>query len=272
MNLANRFRQYLRQSFLKYEIKKNNSKIYRSLIKNGYSNFKLEILEYCDKNIILNREQYFLDKLSPYYNILKKAGSNLGFKHSEDTKELMRLRKLNSIVSEETKLKIAQSLAKGNSILIKNINTGEYLSFLSIRKAAKWINVHVSYVAKSLSLNKFFYKNGYLIFNSKTSLENIFTDGKFKLLFSEKEGKHTEKSKELIRKANLGKILSQEIKNKISLNSKNAKPVLLINNQTKENLRFPSCIKAALFLNVDESYIRRCLKFKKVCKGFTIIR
>ena len=55
---------------------RNNSKIYRSLIKNGYSNFKLEILEYCEVDILLEREQYYLDRFNPEYNILKIAGSH----------------------------------------------------------------------------------------------------------------------------------------------------------------------------------------------------
>ena len=34
----------------------------------------------------MDREQYYLDCLKPEYNILKIAGSSLGFKHSEETK------------------------------------------------------------------------------------------------------------------------------------------------------------------------------------------
>lgn len=63
--------------------------IYRSLIKNGYFNFKLEILEYCEIDIVIEREQYYLDRFKPEYNILKVAGSLRGFKHSEATKEAM---------------------------------------------------------------------------------------------------------------------------------------------------------------------------------------
>jgi group I intron endonuclease len=58
--------------------------IYKALLKNGYSSFSLYILEYCDSKDLINREQYYLDSLKPEYNILKTAGSLLGFKHSED--------------------------------------------------------------------------------------------------------------------------------------------------------------------------------------------
>jgi len=86
-NLSDRFRQYFNINFLEREIIRNNSYIYKSLIKNGYSNFKLEILEYCQLDVILEREQYYLDLFNPEYNILKIAGSFRGFKHSDATKK-----------------------------------------------------------------------------------------------------------------------------------------------------------------------------------------
>lgn len=60
--------------------------ISRALIKYGYSNFSLQILEYCDIADLTEREQYYLDKLNPKYNILKIAGSSLGHKLTEETK------------------------------------------------------------------------------------------------------------------------------------------------------------------------------------------
>jgi len=56
--------------------------IYKAILKYGYSKFRLEILEYCNKNETLIREQYYIDKLKPVYNILAKAGSSVGFKRS----------------------------------------------------------------------------------------------------------------------------------------------------------------------------------------------
>jgi group I intron endonuclease len=45
----------------------------------------LEILEHCAKEDVTLREQFYLDTLKPTYNILKLAGSSLGFKHSYST-------------------------------------------------------------------------------------------------------------------------------------------------------------------------------------------
>lgn len=63
--------------------------IYKALLNYGYSKFTLEILEYCDPADLIKREQYYIYLLKPEYNILKKAFSSLGFKHSEETRVKM---------------------------------------------------------------------------------------------------------------------------------------------------------------------------------------
>ena len=59
-------------------LNRSNSHIYRALLKNGYSNFSLTILEYCDKEKCIQREDLYLSSEKPEYNILQKAGSVLG--------------------------------------------------------------------------------------------------------------------------------------------------------------------------------------------------
>lgn len=46
---------------------KSNRPIDRALLKYGFSNFTLEILEYCSEENLLKREQYYLDLLKPQY-------------------------------------------------------------------------------------------------------------------------------------------------------------------------------------------------------------
>lgn len=82
-------RSYFSISYLEFALKNGRSHIASALLKHGYSNFKLEILEYCEPKEILVREQFYLDLYSPEYNILKTAGSLLGFKHSPETKAKM---------------------------------------------------------------------------------------------------------------------------------------------------------------------------------------
>lgn len=81
VNLAKRLNYYYNYSCLT----KQNMVIYKAILKYGYSNFKLDILEYCAPEECVKREQYYLDLLKPEYNLLKTAGSSLGYKHTEET-------------------------------------------------------------------------------------------------------------------------------------------------------------------------------------------
>nr|AKM22529.1 GIY-YIG endonuclease [Cordyceps militaris]AKM22656.1 hypothetical protein [Cordyceps militaris]AKM22671.1 hypothetical protein [Cordyceps militaris]AKM22703.1 hypothetical protein [Cordyceps militaris]AKM22734.1 hypothetical protein [Cordyceps militaris] len=83
IDLAKRFIKYFNLSYLK---NRESLVISRALIKHGYSNFSLEILEYCDINNLTEREQYYMDLFNPKYNTLKIAGSSSGYKLSEETK------------------------------------------------------------------------------------------------------------------------------------------------------------------------------------------
>lgn len=84
-NLYNRFRNYLNPAYLK---RLSNSRINRAVLKYGYSNFSLTILEYCSKANLTAREQYYMDILNPVYNILKTAGAYVDvFIHTKETKE-----------------------------------------------------------------------------------------------------------------------------------------------------------------------------------------
>lgn len=57
--------------------------------KYGEDNFIVEVLENCKKEELLSREQYFIDALSPDYNICKKAGNVSGLVHTECTKDII---------------------------------------------------------------------------------------------------------------------------------------------------------------------------------------
>jgi group I intron endonuclease len=59
--------------------------INKALLIHGYSNFKLEILEYCNPKDLVKREQRYIDILTPEYNVLNTAYSSLGYKHTKDS-------------------------------------------------------------------------------------------------------------------------------------------------------------------------------------------
>lgn len=80
-NLYNRFLNYFNPAYIR---RLKNSKLGRAILKYGYPNFSLSILEYCSKADLTAREQYYFDKLNPIYNILKVAGAYVDvFTHTE---------------------------------------------------------------------------------------------------------------------------------------------------------------------------------------------
>jgi group I intron endonuclease len=109
VDLSKRLKNYLNKSYLN---RHKSMYIYNAILHHDYSSFSLTILEYVDilnlskkeaRNLILEKEQHFLDLFLPEYNINPIAGSRLGSKHTEETKILMSKSK-----SEEIKAKLSE--------------------------------------------------------------------------------------------------------------------------------------------------------------------
>ncbi len=137
-DISKRFKNYFNLSYIK---SKSTFIITRTLIKYGYSNFSVTILEYCDKSDLLIKEQYYFDKLNPEYNILKIAGSSRDFKHSEETKAKIS-KSLKGIYvkeksalfgrshTEETKKSMSLKKAKDNNPLFGKIHSKNYIELM----------------------------------------------------------------------------------------------------------------------------------------------
>jgi len=89
VNLSNRLSNYYSTTYMEDALNRSNSHIYRALLKNGYENFSLTILEYCEPEQCLEREDFYLSSENNEYNILPKAGSRLDSKHSDETKQIL---------------------------------------------------------------------------------------------------------------------------------------------------------------------------------------
>jgi group I intron endonuclease len=64
----------------------HNHKLQNAWDKYKNNNFDFIILEKCEINFLIKREQYYIDLLKPNYNHRKIAESNLGLKSSSETK------------------------------------------------------------------------------------------------------------------------------------------------------------------------------------------
>jgi len=86
VNLKKRANKHLYD--LKAEKHCNNimANVYR---KHGTFNF--DVLEYCDIDKLTEKEQYYIDTESPTINILKVANSSVGYKHTAEAIEKMKI-------------------------------------------------------------------------------------------------------------------------------------------------------------------------------------
>jgi group I intron endonuclease len=173
IDLAKRLRSY----YNKNELNRNPRPIKDALVKYGHNNFTLDILEYCSIPGLLEREQFYIDLLSPEYNILKFAYSLLGFRHSPENlekfkskiispehKEILSLAHKGKLVSQETRNKLAVATAnykknnplspealaniksktlerEGVSVTVLNTQTNEVREFTSQTEAGEFLGV-----------------------------------------------------------------------------------------------------------------------------------
>jgi group I intron endonuclease len=126
--------------------------IYKALLKYGYSNFSLEILEYCKKSEVIRREQYYLELLKPEYNVLKIAGSSLGYKHSENTLAKLKAR----VFSSEHKSKLWTPEHRANHLEALEIlnSSEEQKKRASERMKILNLNQREKTIERLLELNK----------------------------------------------------------------------------------------------------------------------
>lgn len=165
VHLYSRLVNYYSETFLTRKLLRFNSRIYLALLKYGDKNFILEILEYCDKNSIIEKEQKYINLFKPEYNILTKAGSSLGFKHSAETLLNFRTRKfsIEALANlKKSKLgatfsplgKINQLLSTNHDVTVINKIEGVIKEYDSIRAAASVLKIHHATLLNYIDKNK----------------------------------------------------------------------------------------------------------------------
>jgi len=113
INIKNRWTNHL---WNLQENKHGSIKLQRHFNKYGESDLVFIIVELCFPEFMTAREQYYINKLKPWFNISKIADSRLGCKHSEETKRKMskaakgRISNRKGVkLSEETKQKLSKA-------------------------------------------------------------------------------------------------------------------------------------------------------------------
>ena len=130
--------------------------IYKALLKHGYSNFSLDILEFCDKDNLILREKHYFNIYSPEYNILKEPLSpsrGKGWKHSEATIEKIKLA-ANNLSAENLLQRSLFFSHKGKKVEVTDITTGLNTIYHAIRAAARALNIDRRYIEKYIYLKQ----------------------------------------------------------------------------------------------------------------------
>jgi hypothetical protein len=152
--------------YLESVIKKGRSLVNSALLKGGYSNFTLEILEYCEQSETLLREQYYLNLLKPEYNILFTAGSPFGRKHNEEAKARMSAAKIGNKNATGGKGRERAEGAGSASVVIEVFDqeTGMKTIYPSMSVVAKALGVPSGSIRMYFSRNTLkSYKNRYFM-------------------------------------------------------------------------------------------------------------
>jgi hypothetical protein len=114
--------------------------ICRALIKYGYSNFSLEILEYCAPEERFVRENHYIKNFAPEYNIVQESNTMPS--------------RLKHIHSDTSKLKIGFSQPSRIMVSVTDILSNTETIFDSLGLAAKFLNVNSGQISLYFTRNQ----------------------------------------------------------------------------------------------------------------------
>jgi len=195
--------------------------------KYGDADLQFSILKFCEKEKLIEYEQFYIDTLNPKFNICQIAGSILGIMRSKETKQKMSAAGMGRYCSEETKQKLRISHI-GQQAGKNNPNYGKHPSEETREKLRKsHMGIHPSKetrekLSKALIGKNKGKNNG--MFGKHPSEE---TRQKLSITHAGKNNgfygkQHSKKALQKNKDAHLGKLLSEEHKQKISAAGKEA--------------------------------------------------
>ena len=161
-----------------------------ALLKYGYTNFSLTILEICDKDSLISREKHFFEVYSPEYNILKTPGSpdrGSGWTHSEATIESMRIAASKTFKSPEFLTKLSKGQSTGIEVEVTDLETNNTTTYHAIRAAARALDIDKRYIEHYIYLKQDKPVLGRYIFK-------LNSDNQSRNLISEKGGLRPQKT------------------------------------------------------------------------------
>lgn len=154
VNLRRRLLEYYNVNRL---LNEKSMPICHSLLKHGYQNFSLTILEFCNIDSLVSREKHYFDVYSPEYNILKTPGSpdrGKGWTHSEAAVEKIRLAANKRAESSEYLAKMSADQTSGMQVEVTDVETQTTTTYHAIRAAARALSIDKRYIEHYIYLNQ----------------------------------------------------------------------------------------------------------------------
>jgi group I intron endonuclease len=116
--------------------KHHSIKLQNHFNKYGQADLQFSILLGCDIEDLIKTEQYFIDSYKPWFNVCPNAGSNIGFHHSQKTKDRLRVTSSRKHTIE-SKLKIGKSHTGLKRSLASRLKQGATLKGHKISEETK---------------------------------------------------------------------------------------------------------------------------------------
>jgi len=168
VNLRKRFLQYYNTKYLE---RNSSMLICRALLKHGYSNFSLSILEYCEVKDLMDREEYYLNILWEkdilIYNLSKNPVAPFtGREHSSETLKAMSEAQKGENnpmfgITGEKHHRFGKARAEGagnglppQKIEVLDKNTNLTTCYESIREAGRALDIEQCIISKYFSRNQ----------------------------------------------------------------------------------------------------------------------
>lgn len=131
--------------------------INRALLKYGYDNFEFSILEFCNKDQLIEKELYYFNLYNPEYNILKIPGSpsrGSGWNHSIET--INKMSEAALLRNQKPGYLEKQYVAQSTNIKVTLIDLldNKVEVFNSIKGTARALNIDHRIINNYIYLNK----------------------------------------------------------------------------------------------------------------------
>jgi hypothetical protein len=188
VNVLDRFSNHMNRDSRRYP----HREMYKDVFKYGYENFDFEVLEECNKENLLEREQYYYDQILPEYNEFRPV-ENLfedpDFRQflvdaNRKNKEMHKQRK-ELYNTPEYKKKFQTTDSRMRPIDMFDLSGNYIRSFISIRETARWITENTKFKGKGKPIKIKLVCDeerrqayGYIFRYSKKSVETILKESR----------------------------------------------------------------------------------------------